>query len=216
MIKTKRERSGESYERIIEAATLLFAEYGYHGLSTRKLAEAVDLNIATVNYHVGGKQELYQEVFRRAYLKERTLIEQLTGTVSDMQIADPVAFRALLETIAGGLLQHSVAHPEITRLYVRRWLDTHPAILSNYHQDFSIPLYDIVRDLVHRAQAAGTVDIRGLDLGFFLQSFSWMVYGYFLGEPIAFDSPPRDPFLPENVAAFQEYLCTYLAHMLKL
>ncbi|NJL57844.1 TetR/AcrR family transcriptional regulator [bacterium] len=69
LIKAKRERSGESYERIIEVATVLFAQYGYHGLSTRKLADEVDLNIATVNYHVGGKQELYQEVFQPSISK---------------------------------------------------------------------------------------------------------------------------------------------------
>lgn len=216
MIKTKRERSGESYERIIEAATVLFAQYGYHGLSTRKLADEVDLNIATVNYHVGGKQELYQEVFRRAYLKEHELLERLMEAVSDAVIADRTAFRALLEAIAHGMLQHSIDHPEIARLYVRRWLDADPTILANYHQAFSIPLYDVIRDLLQRAHAAGTVDITGLDLGFFLQSFSWMVYGYFLGEPIAFDGERRDPFLADNVSAFKGFLCDYLGRMLKL
>ena len=35
----------DSLERILREATLLFAEHGYHGVSTRALAKAVALNI---------------------------------------------------------------------------------------------------------------------------------------------------------------------------
>ena len=54
-----------SRERILSAATELFAERGYEATSTRTIAERVGLNIATVAYHVGGKPDLYREVVRR-------------------------------------------------------------------------------------------------------------------------------------------------------
>ncbi len=56
-----------SRERILRAATELFAERGYEATSTRSIAESVGLNIATVAYHVGGKPDLYREVVRRGH-----------------------------------------------------------------------------------------------------------------------------------------------------
>jgi AcrR family transcriptional regulator len=43
------EQGIDSQEHILRAATLLFAEHGYHGVSTREIAGAVDLNVATVS-----------------------------------------------------------------------------------------------------------------------------------------------------------------------
>jgi hypothetical protein len=53
VVDGRRCRSG----RILRAATLLFAEHGYHGVSTREIANAVGLNIATVSRHTGSKAE---------------------------------------------------------------------------------------------------------------------------------------------------------------
>ncbi|MDX1992234.1 MAG: TetR/AcrR family transcriptional regulator [bacterium] len=216
MIKTRQEKTSDSTERIIEAATVLFARKGFHGVSTRELAAEVGLNIATVNYHVGGKQALYQEVFRRTFAKERELLQALIGEVPDAVVQEREAFRQLLETIVESSLNLTREHPEIAQLYVRRWLDQDTTVMENYHEQFSIPLYQMIRDLLERAQAAGTVDVHGLDLGIFLQSFSWMVYGYFLGEPIDFHQRRRDPFQPENIEQFKRFLCDYIGRMIKL
>ncbi|NUR62250.1 MAG: helix-turn-helix transcriptional regulator [Catenulispora sp.] len=40
----------ESRDRIVTAATTLFAEHGYDGTSTRQIAAEAGLNMATVNY----------------------------------------------------------------------------------------------------------------------------------------------------------------------
>ena len=51
--------------RIFDAAERLFAEKGYEGTSVREITSAAGCNVAAVNYHFGGKENLYTEVFRR-------------------------------------------------------------------------------------------------------------------------------------------------------
>lgn len=49
--------------RILIAARDLFAEYGYHGVTTRMIAKAVGIDISTLHYHWGDKENLYEAVF---------------------------------------------------------------------------------------------------------------------------------------------------------
>lgn len=52
-------------ERILDAAEMLFAQYGFGGTSLRQVTSQADVNIAAVNYHFGSKENLVNEVFRR-------------------------------------------------------------------------------------------------------------------------------------------------------
>ncbi len=45
----------EAAGRIVRVATDLFAEQGYHGVSTRQLAAAAGTGLASMNYHVGAR-----------------------------------------------------------------------------------------------------------------------------------------------------------------
>ena len=51
----------ETKQRLLDAAEVLFAEKGFDGVSIRELAAAADVNVAAVNYHFQGKQNLYRE-----------------------------------------------------------------------------------------------------------------------------------------------------------
>lgn len=48
--------------RILKAAKDLFAEYGYHGVTTRMIAKEVGIDISTLHYHWGDKENLYEAV----------------------------------------------------------------------------------------------------------------------------------------------------------
>src|SRR5215470_13223888 len=60
-------------ERLVEAAERLFAAHGYRATSVRDLTFEAGCNVASVNYHFGGKEGLYREMFRRRMV---TLREQ--------------------------------------------------------------------------------------------------------------------------------------------
>lgn len=51
--------------RLLKAATKSFAEKGFEGTSVRDITARASCNVAAVNYHFGGKENLYFEVFRR-------------------------------------------------------------------------------------------------------------------------------------------------------
>jgi len=48
--------------RILAAARRVFGEYGFHGATTRMIAEEVGIDISTLHYHWGEKGDLYQAV----------------------------------------------------------------------------------------------------------------------------------------------------------
>ena len=55
--------------RLLEAAAESFAEKGFDGTSVRDITAKASCNVAAVNYHFGGKENLYFAVFRR-YMAE--------------------------------------------------------------------------------------------------------------------------------------------------
>lgn len=55
--------NSETVERILRAATVLFAERGFAETSLRTITGMADVNLAAVNYHFGSKKSLIQAVF---------------------------------------------------------------------------------------------------------------------------------------------------------
>lgn len=63
------DKPSEARDRLIQVATVLFAEKGLDGVSTREIAKAAQLNISLISYYFGGKEGLYKAVFREHMLK---------------------------------------------------------------------------------------------------------------------------------------------------
>lgn len=55
---------------LLQAATEVFAEVGYHAATTREISRRAGVNLASIHYHFGDKAELYREVFRLPFLNE--------------------------------------------------------------------------------------------------------------------------------------------------
>jgi len=53
-------------QRLIQAATRLFAEAGYRGASVRDICNLAGANPGAVSYHFGGKRQLYRSVLRHS------------------------------------------------------------------------------------------------------------------------------------------------------
>jgi AcrR family transcriptional regulator len=75
-------RSEPVREKLLDAAEVLFCEKGFDGTSVRDLTTAAGCNVAAVNYHFGGKDKLYIEMFRRQmhrmFQRHRDIIDRLT------------------------------------------------------------------------------------------------------------------------------------------
>jgi TetR/AcrR family transcriptional regulator, regulator of cefoperazone and chloramphenicol sensitivity len=62
----QRQPDAETRDRILEAATRLFAERGFRKVTIREICHDAAANVAAVNYHFGDKLGLYREVLHPA------------------------------------------------------------------------------------------------------------------------------------------------------
>jgi AcrR family transcriptional regulator len=56
----------DARQRLIEAATEVFAQKGYAEASTREICRLAGANVAAIHYYFGDKASLYREIFRPA------------------------------------------------------------------------------------------------------------------------------------------------------
>ncbi len=66
--------------KIIEAATRLFAAKGYAAVSVKELADAAGVNIALISYYFGGKENLYKLVLERQFDPIDSRLDELEQT----------------------------------------------------------------------------------------------------------------------------------------
>jgi AcrR family transcriptional regulator len=201
-------------QRIVQIATALFAEHGFDGVSTREIAAAAGLNIATVNYHVGGKRDLYRLVFARMSQLERERIERTLHSVESHPMDTPDGVRALLRRVAQMLVELTVEHPETARLWVRRWLD-HDGD-ADVEIEASVPVYRMFQALVGRIEAESGYRYAGPSLELFLKSVSWMLHGYALSGPLDWNSGRGRADDPHRLAELTDFLADYFTRMFDL
>ncbi|MCZ7648458.1 MAG: CerR family C-terminal domain-containing protein [Planctomycetota bacterium] len=59
--------SYDTRQRILDAATEIFAKEGYGKATVRDICQRANANVAAVNYHFGDKEKLYSEVLMQTY-----------------------------------------------------------------------------------------------------------------------------------------------------
>jgi len=99
----------ETRDRLLEEAEPLFAERGFEATSVRDITAAAGANLAAVNYHFGGKDKLYREVFRR---RLTALARQSTGSSTRLcrmiLMTEPPSLDAGEATDKGSINQRAV------------------------------------------------------------------------------------------------------------
>jgi AcrR family transcriptional regulator len=80
-------QSAETRQKILEAASRLFADNGYRGTTIEMIVRAAGVNIAAVNYHFGGKESLYQQTWRHAHDQLMAAVPPHGGVAADEPVA---------------------------------------------------------------------------------------------------------------------------------
>ena len=170
-------------ERLLAAAEELFPEKGFDGTSVRELAAAARCNIAAVNYHFGGKENLYLELWRRYLVRMRetrlsAIQRAMERTPSDGALEN--LLRAFANAFVEPLIDQSIAQ-RFMKLMAREMLDRHlPAdmfveevivpTLTAMRQAFAticpdldpsrvrLVVYSIVAQLMHAVHVKGIFD----------------------------------------------------------
>jgi AcrR family transcriptional regulator len=204
-----------SVSQILDAATPLFAEQGFDGVTTRQVAAAAGLNISTVHHHVGGKADLYRKILERMYAEEAAILRHFTEQLDTAPPADASSLRDALFGLLDQMLAVMASNPSRARLYVRRWLE--PSATAS--EDLSAAHGRALQTLLERILSTGRE--RGLtpgacDAALLIRSFDWLVLGYFVTGPSGERSWREDPFESENLERFRCFLRQYLCRMLEL
>lgn len=135
----------QTRERLLDAAERLFADHGFHGASVRDITCAAGSNVSAVNYHFGGKSNLYLAVFQRRIAAMRA------GRVAAVDRALAGARAATLEDLLRAFAD-SYLEPFVAGEPGRRWA----RLSSRELLDPQLPpslLYDEVMQPTHAALA---------------------------------------------------------------
>jgi AcrR family transcriptional regulator len=189
--------SDPSRERIVAAATRLFAEHGYDGTTTRRIAAEAGLNLATVNYHVGGKPDLYQEVMRRAHRSEQTALGHALTAFRALATTDPAA---AVTGLVDDYLDFCLAQPHVPALWMRRWLSD-AAEVAELEAAYARPLIDTVREAVLAAVPDTSADVEMA-----VWTVLWSTHGFCRSGILDADAVRRGPADPAAVARFRTHL----------
>jgi AcrR family transcriptional regulator len=114
-------------ERLLDAGEELFCEHGFEGASVRDIASAAECNAASVNYYFGGKQQLYEEVWRRHLIPMRDFrIESINKVMSrtnggaDLE----VLLRSFADTFVSSMVDPDRAS-RLSKLMAREYINRH-------------------------------------------------------------------------------------------
>jgi len=92
----------DTRERILTAAQKLFAEKGFDATSVRDITTGANCNVASVNYHFGGKDNLYLETFR---FMLTVLRNQRLDVLGELMAREPApTLEEFLESFAEGFI----------------------------------------------------------------------------------------------------------------
>ena len=137
--------SDKTQDKLLDAAEALFCEKGFEGSSVRDLTTTAGCNVASVNYHFGGKDKLYVEMFRRQirklFQRHKELIDTL-GNNPDATLEDLVR-GAITEPLEA--IENKEKSAAVMKLLVREVLNQHVhknEIIGDLKTEFFPLFYD--------------------------------------------------------------------------
>ncbi len=155
--------------RLLDAAEKLFSERGFADTSVRDLTAEANCNVAAVNYHFGGKDKLYIEMFRRHM--EKVFAEHRANIEKVMSSANPT-LEKLLETIVETSLRalsEADARIPMLKLMVRETLNPQLKeevvsldILRDFLNQICVALMQLLPDLSQRQAMLCVYAIEGM------------------------------------------------------
>ncbi|PKN60663.1 MAG: TetR/AcrR family transcriptional regulator [Deltaproteobacteria bacterium HGW-Deltaproteobacteria-11] len=126
--------------RILAVARRIFGEYGFHGTTTRMIAQEVGIDISTLHYHWGEKKDLYEAVILDINTDLRRSLIDVETIIHGRPLAERMAIAIDVMT------DYLFAHPEVSNLILLRYFGKtrHESSL-----DFKVPEFtgDIARSM---------------------------------------------------------------------
>lgn len=151
---------------ILEVATAEFSDKGYTGARVDEIAARTRTTKRMLYYYFGSKEQLFVAVLERAYVRIRSIEQDL-----DVEHLEP---EDAIRRLAGLTFDHHEAHPEFLRLVAienihRAEHIAHSDALSN----LASPALDVLSRILERGVQAGRFrrDVDPLDIHMVISSF---------------------------------------------
>ena len=96
--------------KILAAARSLFGKYGYHGATTRMIADKVGIDISALYYHWGEKSDLFEAVIQDVNRDIQIAIKEFENKIAGQPLEKRVELS--LDTMCDYLF----THPEVSNL----------------------------------------------------------------------------------------------------
>jgi len=179
-------------QRLIQAATRLFADSGYRGASVRDICNLAGANPGAVSYHFGGKRQLYRSVLRQAAENIAAM-----GPGSDLEISENGAVGTL--DALRRLLSRMQEDDAATRLLLRDLADGGSVVVESLTPPLRTAFEHLTAALGHGDRPHGSSQGRLLFLALaaplFLLTAAWPV----VARVLELDLDQREALLAELV-----------------
>lgn len=143
----------DTRERLLRAASELFAATGLHGATVRDIAGAAGANVAAANYHFGSKEALYLEVLRTQFaaIRDRLSTRAPVPTSAALQRLSRADLERLLEVRLVTMLEILIGPPpSVYGKLIQREMCDPSAALPNIVEEFIRPQMEEMRVIYRR------------------------------------------------------------------
>lgn len=135
-------------QKLLVTARGLFAQQGYHAISTRQVAEAAKVNPAMIHYYFGSKEGLYEAMLADSFAP---LMERLAAVLASADDADALGnfFSLYMHTLG--------ANPWMPPLILREVVAEGGRLRGWFIQQFASKGDGLLTRLIEREQAVGRI-----------------------------------------------------------
>jgi AcrR family transcriptional regulator len=116
--------------KILKVARRVFGEYGFHGTTTRMIAKEVGIDISTLYYHWGEKNDLYQSVILDITEDLKEKLREVEAVIHGRPLSERMDISIDMMT------DHLFEYPEISNLILSRYF---AKTRNDTGHDFRVP-----------------------------------------------------------------------------
>ncbi len=194
----------ETRKRILAAAGEVFAEKGYHDATVEDICSHAKSNIAAINYYFGSKDELYAQVWRRAFDEANDAYPPEGGLDPETEAEERL--RGAIHSLVGKLADRSrIGHAG--KLLVREI--TNPTdVIEHVKNDALRPIQDrmcrLMRELLGPEASDEQVHLCGMSIVHQCIGIGIRLFGGRIPPHIRFDAPTDQlvQTLADHIARF--------------
>jgi AcrR family transcriptional regulator len=188
-------------ERILEAAEIVFARHGLNGSRIRQIAEAAEVNNATIYSYFPSKAALHEAVLEQGMRPLLDLMMEFSASPRDMEAAGKVL---------RGVMKHLSERPKLSRLIYLEII-SEGSYLAELSSRWLRPLLD--PGFTELKQATASTPWEGNLAPLIVTTFVQLSFGHFALAPLFRELIGADPTSEEWVAHQTRFMVTLLEQM---